>query len=368
MMGSSFRVASKDIELAQPPSDSVSKIDFSPTQDVLAVASWDNNVRLYNVSNQGQNEPKHMYNHEAPVLDLCWTKNGSHLFSAGCDNAVQMFDMTSMQKQQVAGHDAPIKCVRYIEVNGQQVLVTAGWDKKMKYWDLRSPNPMNVQDLSDRAYAMDATDKIAVVGTADRLVHIYDLSNPFTKYRQVESPLKWQTRVISCFPHSVTGENGYAIGSIEGRVGFQYTHTNDDKKSFSFKCHRVDIPAGSMGAPATTGSQNVFPINTITFHKIQGTFCTGGGDGSITFWDGVARTKLKTFSAKDLQNGDTEARPPVWGTPIVSTSFNHSCDILAYAMSYDWSKGHGGVPPAGNNPTKIMLHMVKPDEVTRKKK
>jgi mRNA export factor len=43
-----------------------------------------------------------------------------------------MFDMTSMQKQQVAGHDAPIKCVRYIEVNGQQVLVTAGWDKKMK--------------------------------------------------------------------------------------------------------------------------------------------------------------------------------------------------------------------------------------------
>jgi mRNA export factor len=88
---------------------------------------------------------------------------------------------------------------------------------------------MNVQDLSDRAYAMDATDKIAVVGTADRLVHIYDLSNPFTKYRQVESPLKWQTRVISCFPHSVTGENGYAIGSIEGRVGFQYTHTNDDK-------------------------------------------------------------------------------------------------------------------------------------------
>lgn len=74
------------------------------------------------------------------------------------------------------------------------------------------------------------------------------------------------------------------------------------------------------------------------------------------------------FTAKDLQNGDTEARPPVWGSPIVSTSFNHTCDILAYAMSYDWSKGHGGVPPAGANATKIMLHMVKPDEVTRKKK
>lgn len=34
----------------------------------------------------------------------------------------------------------------------------------------------------------------------------------------MESPLKWQTRVISCFP---SGE-AYAVGSVEGRVGIQY--------------------------------------------------------------------------------------------------------------------------------------------------
>lgn len=65
------------------------------------------------------------------------------------------------------------------------------------------------------------------------------------------------------------------------------------RKNFSFKCHRVDIPLGSMpGTPATTGSQNVFSINSITFHKTQGTFCTGGGDGSLTFWDGMARSRV----------------------------------------------------------------------------
>lgn len=36
-------------------------------------------------------------------------------------------------------------------------------------------------------------------------------------------------------------------------------------------------------------------------------------------------------------------------------------------MSYDWSKGHSGVPPAGQNVTKVMLHPVKPDEVQKKK-
>lgn len=43
-MLSTFRTGVKDIELANPPTDSISKIEFSPVTDILAVASWDNNV------------------------------------------------------------------------------------------------------------------------------------------------------------------------------------------------------------------------------------------------------------------------------------------------------------------------------------
>jgi hypothetical protein len=43
-----------------------------------------------------------------------------------------MFDMNTGQSQQVAAHDAPIKCIEYVEVNGNGILITAGWDKKMK--------------------------------------------------------------------------------------------------------------------------------------------------------------------------------------------------------------------------------------------
>lgn len=39
-------------------------------------------VRLYNVNSQGQSEPKAMYQHEAPVLDLTWTKVGSKVLDA----------------------------------------------------------------------------------------------------------------------------------------------------------------------------------------------------------------------------------------------------------------------------------------------
>lgn len=37
--------AEKDIEVADPPTDSISSVAFSPTADYLAVGSWDNNVR-----------------------------------------------------------------------------------------------------------------------------------------------------------------------------------------------------------------------------------------------------------------------------------------------------------------------------------
>lgn len=67
------------------------------------------------------------------------------------------------------------------------------------------------------------------------------------------------------------------------------------------------------GTPAQSGSQNVFSVNAITFHKTQGTFCTGGSDGSFTFWDGMARTKLKRESLTLLYgiapNSEQRSRP-----------------------------------------------------------
>jgi mRNA export factor len=36
----------KDVELADPPTDSISSLSFSGQADYLAVGSWDNSVRL----------------------------------------------------------------------------------------------------------------------------------------------------------------------------------------------------------------------------------------------------------------------------------------------------------------------------------
>jgi WD40 repeat protein len=38
--------ADKDVELIEPPTDSISSVSFSPQADYLAVGSWDNSVRV----------------------------------------------------------------------------------------------------------------------------------------------------------------------------------------------------------------------------------------------------------------------------------------------------------------------------------
>lgn len=136
-----------------------------------------------------------------------------------------MCDLATQQTVVVGQHDQPIRSVRWFESpQGQSpMLVTGSWDKTLKYWDLRSATPAGILQCPERVYSVDVKDKLLVVGTADRFINIVNLADPMTFYKTLQSPLKWQTRVVSCF----TDAAGFAIGSIEGRCAIQYVEDKD---------------------------------------------------------------------------------------------------------------------------------------------
>ena len=202
-----------------------------------------------------------------------------------------------------------------------------------------------------RSYTMSLTYPLLVVGMADRMVSYFNFNKinqgGFNPEATFESHLRYQTRKISCFPDG----NGYAIGSIEGRVAIKYVDLNKQpeinnetksmthKDDFAFRCHRTG-----------DGLTEIHSVNDIAFNQTYGTFCTAGGDGSWIIWDKDSRSRLR-------QGFHTNK------SPITAIDYSANGDLLAYASGYDWSKG---VSYEGSVPVKLNIHYC-PDADKKKK-
>ena len=71
----------KDVELSQPPQDSISSLHFSPVANYLVATSWDNQVRCYEIQADGRSAGKAATSHEQPVLCSAWSPDGSAVFT-----------------------------------------------------------------------------------------------------------------------------------------------------------------------------------------------------------------------------------------------------------------------------------------------
>lgn len=218
--------------------------------------------------------PKAQISHKGPVLCTAFHSDGSAVFSGSTDKTAQMWQLGGAATgQQVAAHDAPIRGLSYIkEAN---CLVTGSWDKTVKYWDLRAPTAQATVQLPGKVLGLDVQYPLMVVITSDRQECMFNLTDPSRIYKTRQSTLKYQLKSVACYPE----KDGYAVGSIEGRISFQSVEDKtNNPENFAFKCHRGD-------------NKEVYQVNSINFHPL-GTFAAAGGDGEYRFWDRISRSRL----------------------------------------------------------------------------
>lgn len=65
---------SKDIQLLNPPEDSISGLAWSPVANYLAVSSWDSKVRIYDVIQNKEGTGVAVIDFQGPVLSCDWSK------------------------------------------------------------------------------------------------------------------------------------------------------------------------------------------------------------------------------------------------------------------------------------------------------
>lgn len=298
--------------LNAPPGDGVSCLAFSPTSpSSLLVASWDTTVRLYDVH---ANSNKFTCLLGGACLACCFNHDASAGYAGGLDHGVYSLDMfRGGAKSLLGAHGAPVSCMGFNAEH--RVLFTGGWDCVVNAWDERArggnggQGPQALDALGGKVYSLATQGHTICAATSSQQILIWDVRSLTQAVQVRESPLRNQLRTVALSP---SGEF-MALGSTEARIAVEYLSSDEDaqKKSYAFKCHRKDNLA--------------YPVNTVAFHPVYGTFVSGGCDGIVNSWDGGNKKRITQL--------------PAYSNSIASLSFNCDGSLLAVAASYTYEEG-----------------------------
>ena len=288
----------------------------------------------------------------APILGAIWCIDQVGVLLACADNNIKKWDLTSNQVVNVGSHSQPVKDLYMFHQNNQTVVISGGWDARVKFWtwaNLNQLNQIGESYLGKPIHYMSGEFPLLVTAHSEMFIHYWDLKNIFSgnfnPLGVTTSPLKNTTTCIQCFADG----KGYAIGSIEGRCGIKYIDLANNKLNlnddFCFKSHRIEEP------PPSSVPVKVFAVNGLTFNRTFNTFATYGQDGCYFFWNKDTKSKLKS----------TKAAP--W--PVTGADYLENATMFAYSFGYDWGKGAEEAKKQ-QYPVKIYIRKVKEDEAFKK--
>jgi platelet-activating factor acetylhydrolase IB subunit alpha len=173
----------------------VSAVRFIPSGNLLASASRDANVRLWNVTNGYC--VKTIQGHTGWVRDISPSFDGQFLLSTGDDMTVRLWDISASQpgcKFTAIGHEnfniccavAPAASFRYLapllgfkrSTTTVEIMATGSRDKTIKLWDSRGVCIMTLigHDNWVRAIAFHPGGKYLLSVSDDRTLRCWDLS------------------------------------------------------------------------------------------------------------------------------------------------------------------------------------------------
>lgn len=226
------------------------------------------------------------------------------------------------------------------------LVVSASWDSTLHvHKTTPGVNPATIS-LPSKPFALSLTPTKLVVAMASRALHIYDLRSlsmfvdqsgnepPPNKleiepWQRRESSLKFMTRTVACMPDDA----GYASSSIEGRVAVEWFDPSSESqdRKYAFKCHRQNVE----------GVDVVYPVNALAFHPLFGTFASGGGDGVVALWDGIAKRRIRQYQK--------------YPSSVVALSFSSNGKYLAIGISPGLEDGKEDVT---EGPVRVYIRVL----------
>lgn len=115
----------------------VSDIALSADAQYALSGSWDKTLRLWNLENG--NCERLFKGHDADVLSVTFSSDDRQIISGSRDKSVKLWNTLGECKFNIVdrGHKEWVSCVRFVPSPHKPQIVSAGWDRVVKLWDLQ---------------------------------------------------------------------------------------------------------------------------------------------------------------------------------------------------------------------------------------
>lgn len=296
------------MEIPEAPADTISGIAFNPENNAMAVSSWDGTLSLYRISlisGFGSTQPfkrEKVLSLPVPALSLCFF--GSHLVAGCADGSLVCFDASGNQTV-VPAHSAGVKALKNYK---NQFLVSGSFDSTLKFWDLKSMQPMHAITLPAKVYGMSLRDSLLCIALSNRTVCVYDMTNPSVP-ATFPTKFSYSIRAVDCGPDMDT----LAVGSVDSRI--EMISRSYDSRRFMIRAHRDT-------------NNRLYAVNILQFCPLNGNIIvSGGADGNLVWFDKINKIKQSQSS---------------YSSPVTAGEFSNDGRLFVFATGDDWSKGYTG--------------------------
>ncbi|MFF7735198.1 AAA family ATPase [Streptomyces sp. NPDC007984] len=329
---------------------------FSPNGRILATASYDRTVRLWNVSDPRRPEPlgKPLTGHTSWVSSAVFSPDGRTLASASDDGTVRLWDVSdpghpkSLGKP-LTGHDGTIYLIAF-SPDGR-TLASAGDDHTVRLWNTADPRrpralgePLTGHTAAVRSVAFGPGGRTLAAGGDDGTVRLWNVADP-ARPEPAGSPLTGHTATVHSVAFSPDGRtlaSGGADGTVQlwnmagpGRpapIGAPLTGHTGPVWSVAFSPDGNMLAAASadstaslwkvtdpkypsqVGGPLAGSSGEMYALG---FSPDGRTLATGAGDNKVRLWslptaDMTGRTGVFRPDGRLLATAARDGRIRLW--------------------------------------------------------
>jgi len=243
---------------------------FSPDGKMIADAGVD---RVIYVRDAGGKVLHKLEGHTAPVTALAFSGDNSKLASVGGDTVVRVWDVKEGKLlKELKGHTAPVMAVAF---GGNNLILTGGIDKTPRLWDVSKDAPVHTFPANKSAIsavAVRADGKQALVGSADGMLRVYDIT-------AAPKELSATTAHLAGIGAVTYGPDGTKLATCGGDGLVKYWNLSESG-------------ANSM---LTEFKGHGKPVSSVAFSGDGRFIVSGGGDLVVRVWDLSNKTELRAL-------------------------------------------------------------------------